>query len=199
MSPGKKIILSLIIFSLAALFIIISAIYPLFNGVKRKSEESISQKRTFLESQIEIENLKNVQALYKTYQQNLGKIDALLIDPEIPLDFIEFLEKTAEGLGLWIEISPGSFQKSKTETWPFINFQITLTGSFFSFSRFLEKLELGSFPAASRERGFLVQVSSLGVKKIAEKDIRLKKLEKFTSEDVNATLSVKVYAYEIKR
>lgn len=191
MEPRKKIILSSIILGLSVLVFVFLIIYPLFREIKRKSEEVGFQKRILIENQIKIDSLEEIQALYKTYSQNLEKIDALLVDAETPVDFIKFLEKTAEDFEISIEILPNAFQSAEAGVWSSLNFQICLFGSFLNCSRFLEKLELSSFPTASEDKpytfdskmwgkGFLIEILNLNARNTDEQNIK-------------AVLLVKVY------
>jgi hypothetical protein len=180
----QKIISLSVIFCLTVLAIVFLIINPLLKDVKESSEEFVFQKNLQTENQLKIENLKNAQIAYQAEQQKIQKINLLLIDKETPLDFIEFLEKMADDFELLIEISPGSFKKSKIESSASVNFHITLTGSFDNFSKFLEKLETSAFPTAANYKGFLIDVLSLDIKKLSEQD----------AKDITAALSIKVYA-----
>lgn len=199
MNPQQKIIISLIILCLSAFAIIIFIINPLFRDIKETSEKFVFQKNFQLNAEIRAEHLKDVKTVFQAEKQNLEKINFLLIDREIPLNFIEFLEKTADDCNVSVEILPGSLRESKTEPWSFINFHISLTGSFTDFSKFLEKLELSGFPAATNSKGFLMKLSNLNIKKLSKQDIAVKKFEKFSAQDVTASFSIKVYANGIKQ
>lgn len=173
MKTTKKILTSLIILGLISLVFIVFLVYPLFNEIKKESQNLISQKRTLVELTTKTQNLKKFQATYNTYQENLEKIDKLFVNPTEPLNFIEFLETEAADSQLLIEIFPSPSQEIAVDPWPSLNFQLTLIGSFPNFLKFLEKLESSSY---------LIEVLNLNIRRLTENE-----------GDINVTLLIKIY------
>jgi len=128
-----------------------------------------------------VDTFKQDDQTKKALIDTLEKIDDLFADPEVPIEFINFLEKNAGKSQLSIEISP--MAKKETEPWPSLSFQISTVGSFSNFLKFLEKLETGPY---------LIEISNLNVKKITEKELRSEKFETFSLSDVNALFLIKV-------
>lgn len=153
--------------------LVIFGIYPLFSQIQNKSSELISQKNRLAELEAKSQNLKGFQLAYKTHQLQLAKINQLFINPEEPLDFIEFLEKEAESGQLEVKISPFSSQQEKQSPWPYLDFQLTLTGAFPEFLKFLERLEFNPY---------LLEVPNLSVRKEPK------------SSRISANLLIKVYS-----
>lgn len=170
----------LIIFGIVFLLLIFLIIFPLFNKIKQESDNLIAQKRMLAEFNNRAENLKNFQATYQTYQANLEKIDQLFINPEEPINFIEFLEKEASDSQLSIKISSLSLKEVKGDFWSSMNFKLALVGSFSHFLEFLNKLET-SF--------YLIDTLNLNLNRLTEK-------EGFPEGNVSATLLIKVYTQE---
>ncbi|MBZ9572050.1 hypothetical protein KJA15_01775 [Patescibacteria group bacterium] len=181
LEPKRKIYLSLAIFGIITILLIVLIIYPFFEEIKKNSKELISQKKRQISLQEEIKSFKEIESLYKTYQSNIEKIDDLFAEPEAPIEFINFLEKNAEKSQLSIEISP--MAEKETGPWPSLFFQISTIGSFSNFLKFLEKLETGPY---------LIEISNLNVRKITEKELRVKRFETFSLSDTNALFLIKV-------
>lgn len=162
LNPNKKIMVSGIIFGIVIFIFIVLIIYPLFGAIRAESKELISQKNKQVELILKTENIKEFQKNYKDYQPNLKKIDNLFINSAEPINFIEFLEKEAANSRLSIKITPSAKKEKEEDPWPSMNFQLTLTGSFSNFLKFLEKLE--SSP-------YLIEVLNLNINKPAEKKL----------------------------
>jgi len=179
MSPRKKIYFWLFIFTLIFLFFIAFFIPKFLKGIRDDSQELVSLKNDLASFQKETENLQQISKAYQNYQENLTKIDKIFIDPKLPIEFIDFLEKNAQISQLKIEISPVS--KQETETSPSLFFQISTIGSFPNFLRFLEKL---------KNAPYLIDVLNLNVKKLTEGKIQS---EGFFPQDIESTFLIKVY------
>lgn len=180
MNSKQKIYLSITTFGVIAVLLLSFGIYPLLKDIQKQSEDFISQKEKMASIQREMKNFKEIESSYKANQDNLNKIDELFVDPDVLMDFISFLEKNAQVSQLKIEISPLA-QKEEIEPWPSLSFNISALGSFPDFLKFLEKLENSSY---------LIEIFNLNIKRLVEGEI---KPETFSSGDINATFSIKVY------
>ena len=135
---------------------IIFIIFPLITGIQKDSQELISLKSemSLLEqTKGNVEDLKRVSVLH---QQNVEAIDAVFVDPAVPIDFIRFIETIAADSQISFEISLGQEKNIYENS---ISFQVSLNGSFPHFLKFLEKLENGPYP---------IEISSLNIKKTTE-------------------------------
>lgn len=177
MAIKKKIYLTLIIFSLLIILIIVFVVFPLFRGIKNNSKELIVQKEKFVALEAKITNLEKFKVLYAELQHFLKEIDNLFVDSRVPVEFIGFLEKTSEKSQLKIEILPTSDKEIEKDFWPYLAFQITSTGSFPNFLKFLEKLE---------NSPYLVEVQNVSIGKLTGD-------EGVISDNVRANFSVKVF------
>jgi len=183
MIPIKKTLTISIIFGIA-LVLIVFFIYFLFAEIKKNSQDLILAKKELISLQAKIENLQNFKEIYKTLEPDLEKIDLMLIDLEVPIDFIKFLEKTGEDSGVLIDISPISIRKIETDPWPSIGFQIALTGSFPNCLKFLEKIETSPY---------LIEIQNLIIRRLTAEEIKSKKFEIFSLGDISGVLSIKVF------
>jgi Tfp pilus assembly protein PilO len=176
MSPRKKIYFWLLIFILISLFFIAFLIPKFLKEIRANSQELISLKSELASFQKETENLQQLSKTYQNYQKNLAKIDQIFIDPEVPIEFSNFLYQNATLSQLKIEISPASKREIETESSPSLLFQISIHGSFPNFLKFLEKLE---------NAPYLIDVLNLNIKKITSKEIQ--------PADIESTFLIKVY------
>ncbi len=177
-----SITLILIAFSLMLLLVI-----SLTKDIKKNSQEFVLEKKalTLLERQFqEFENFEKNSAFY---QSNLEKLDRLFLNPEVPVDFIQFLEEETGNLGLLIKIFPSIITSRETDPWESIGFQILLTGSFPNCLKFLEKLQASPW---------LLGVQRTEVQRISEKELQSEGLKDFSLGDIFFSIILKVYTKE---
>lgn len=149
------------IFVILHLMLIIFIIFPLIRDIKKTSTDLILQQFEIFLLEQSKENIENLRKVYQTHQRDLEKIEASFVDPEIPIDFIRFLEKTAADSRVGIKISlteGGSIPPSG------LSFNIFLESSFPNFLRFLERVENGSYS---------IEVSNANIKRTIEGQISI--------------------------
>ncbi len=185
MTIKNKINLSLAIFIILNLSLILFLICPLFQGIKNDSKELISQKQKIVSLKTKIENLGKFQTLWQEIEPNFQKIEKLSIDPDVPVEFISSLEKISKDCQMAIKISSTPSSGTEKDPWPSLFFQISSATSFSKFLKFLEKLETNPY---------LVEISSLNVRKLTEAELKSKEFEGNSLGDVAAALSLKVYS-----
>jgi len=173
----QKIYTFLILFGAVIILLIVLIVHPLLREIKKNSEELLLQKTNLISFSEEIKNLGISKELYEKNRLNLEKISPLLIDPEIPIEFIGFLEKNASDSQLSIEISSMATAKKENELWPSLTFQILVAGPSPNFLKFLEKLE---------NSPYLIEILNFNLKKISGK-------EGIPSGSINAALLIKVF------
>jgi len=184
MNLKKKVNLSLIILAFLGIILIAFVIYPLFSGIKKNSEELVSQRKNLASFEANVKNLEKFKTLYQEIEPNLEKIDTLFINPEAPVEFISFLETTAQDSQIPIKISSALDSKTEEGLWPSLVFKITSISSFPKFLKFLEKLETSPY---------LIEIRNLNISELDEVEIRSEEFEAFSLEDVKSTLSIKVF------
>jgi len=184
MTLKNKINLFLVIFGTISICLIAFIIYPFFSEIKKNSEDLIFKKQRLLSLEAKIGNLGQLQNLWQGIEPDIKKIDQLFIDPDVPVEFINFLEITSRDCDVSTKISPGLPTHAKKDPWPSLTFQITLVGSSPNFLKFLEKLEASPY---------LIEIKNLNERRLTEKELESKRFEKFSLGDVETTLSLKVY------
>jgi len=180
MSLKIKINLSIIILIVLAILFSIFLISPTFLEIKKSSRNLLFQKEKIISLEAKAENLNKFRTYYQEIKPNLEKIDKLFTDPEAPVDFIGFLEKTSKDCQITIDISPALPMKMEQDLWPSLIFQITSTSSFPNFLKFLEKLESSNY---------LIEIQNLNIRRLDKTELK----DKFSLGDVKANLSIKVY------
>jgi len=214
MIPIKKIYLSIAMFGIISTLLVVFVILPLFKEIKAISQNLFLKKNKIVYLSEERENIKKIENLYKTYQWDLDRIENLFVNPEIPIEFIGFLEKTATDSQIKLEISSmtraaakggdeasaslttraaargGDEQssaitkKTEQEPWQSLSAQLLVTGSFSNFSKFLHKLENGPY---------LIEVLDLNTKKLTEREVQVAGFENIPEADTITTFSIKAF------
>ena len=167
---------------LLTLGLISLTIYPLFIGIKRGSEELISQKKELASLEVKMENLRKLEILYPEISPDLEKIDNLFINFEMPIEFISFLEQLSRETVNQIEIFPLVQPKTPEDFWQPLSFQINLKSSFPNFLMFLEKLE---------NSPYLIEITNLDIKRLTEKEPE--QLKEISPGFVMINLALKVF------
>lgn len=184
MSITKKIYLSLVIFIITSLCLIVFIILFLFSGIEKYSQEIPIQKKNISSLQAKIENIEKFKDFYGEIKPNLEKINSLFVDPEVPVDFIGFLEKTSRDCDILINTSLISGKKSDKDSWNSLSFQIVSNSSYPKFLIFLEKIE---------NSPYLIEIQSLNIRRLSEDDIKKKDFSGSSAGDISANLAIKVY------
>ncbi len=172
----KRTYLTLTIFSLLIVLTVFFVIFPLFNRIKNNSEELVAKKENIIFLEARVSNLERFRALYAELEHFLEEVDNLFVDSEMPIEFIDFLERTSKESQLEIEILPISDKKTREGFWPYLTFQITSSGSFSNFLRFLEKLE---------NNPYLIEVKNITISRLTK--------EGAAFSGVRANFSVEVF------
>jgi len=188
MNPKKKIYISIAVFVVITVLLIILAVIPLLKSIQENSADLVYQKDSLASQDKKIETFRETENLYQESQENIEKIDKIFIEPDDPRDLINFLKEKAEKYSLQNEIL--SLKKTpadsagKTEPWPSISLQISNTGPFVSFLKFVKNLESGPY---------LTEILNISIKRLTEKELQGENLTMFSPGDVNATFLLKVY------
>lgn len=159
MASSQKIIFTIIIFGAIILAIFILGINPQIKAIQKKAQDFLFQKKEQILLKQKIENIKSFEKIYSRNREHLEKINNLFPDSEVPLEFINFLEKLAQDCEISLTIKSSTPSGNKDDLWPSIGFQLTLAGPFPNFLRFLEKLE---------NSPWLIEISGISIKKEEE-------------------------------
>jgi hypothetical protein len=185
MNSKKKIYISIAIFAAMTVLLIIFVVIPLLKSIQENSADIVYQKDSLASKKKEIETFRETEDLYQKSQENIEKIDKIFIEPDDPRDLKKFLEEKAEKYNLQNKIlSIKKTSVEKSELWPSLSLQISNTGSFVSFLKFVKNLESGPY---------LTEILNISIKRLTENELRGENLMMFSPGDVNATFLLKVY------
>jgi len=152
MKHQSKIYLIASVFIIGPLTFAGLVIVPIFMDIKSYSDEiRTSRSQVFFATQ-QTSALEDFQSRYSFYEPTFKKADRLFVDVENPIDFVEFVEKTATDLNLDISMSLTPRAKESPAS-----FQMSVKGEFFAIVRFSEQLENGPY---------LVTIQNVIMKKI---------------------------------
>ncbi|MDO8424782.1 MAG: hypothetical protein Q7S70_02465 [bacterium] len=180
---GSKIKLSL----LFLLLLTGSAIFlmrPVLRGISDASRQLMVERRNLFSLESKIRNLEKFQEEYENLKPDLAKADSLLVEDQLPVDFIRFLEAVSSEFGISLKISPLSSVKIATDPWPSSNFQLSLAGSYPKILQFIDKLE---------NSRYLTNFQSLSFSRLTDAQLKSREFEKFSSGDVEGSVVVKVF------
>lgn len=175
----------IIIGTIIVLGVLCFIIYYLIGEIKNFSFDFVSEKNKITILEKEKENIKKIESIYKAQAENFVKIDNLFVDPEMPIEFIKFLEQTAESEQLKLEIISISKSTKKDDFWPSLNLELKLTGSFLNFLKFLEKIE---------NCQYLIEPLELKTTKLSERDLLIENKDFFGKDITVNDLLIKVYS-----
>lgn len=185
MNTKKQIILIIGICIVIIIALVVFLVFPLFAGIKGDSSSLIDIRKKLniiSDKSGEIEAAKTDCEEIDSY---LEKSENLFVDIEVPVRLIEFLENNANSLDLNINIFPISLKEVGDDIWKFVGFRLSLTGSYNNFIRFLRYVEAGPF---------LIEVNDMSVKTLGELEFRSEDHKQFSSGNITAILTIKVFA-----
>jgi len=180
---NSKTLVNLIILGILSPAIIVFFIFPLFEDIRINATNFLLRRQNLTNFESKRESLSKV-ANYGGIKANLDKLNNLFIDPK-PVNFIVSLENLARDNNLLIKVSLSQTKEKKEQVvWPSITAQVLLDGKYSDFMIFLEKIESGNF---------LISISDLSIKKLTVIDLNKSELKSFTTDDVEAVVSLKAY------
>src|SRR3989338_10437332 len=154
-------------------------IWPIAQDIKKYSEELAVQKKNFSVSIEEAQSTQDDRKFYENGKEALGKVNALFVNADIPIDLIKFLEDNAASVNLAISIAPGIIDDKEEKQWPALAFHLSIQGSFSNLLKFVAKMESGPY---------LIDIVSLDIKGLIEE----KKIAGgVSSGDVSAIIVIK--------
>lgn len=183
MSHKIKISISIVIFLLLNLTLIF-LLRNFILEIKKTSSEIFSKRSDLLFLEKKAQNSEEFSKLFQEEEENFEKVNLSFVNLEMPVDFINFIEKTAKDLNLSLQLSITPLAKEQTP-WPAIGFQINLTGFYSDFFKFLKKLYYSSY---------LIEVQNLEILRVEKEKPSIEK--EIPAGNVKANLLIKVYARE---
>ena len=185
MTTKNRVYIAIIIFLSLGFLLLIFLIQPAYQDIKDSAQELIFIKEELASLERKIKNIEEFRENYQEINENLEKMEKLFVQSKVPIGFISFLERRSQESRCQIEISPSAIAQDKDSPWPYLTFHIESVSSAPNFFRFLEKLEVSPY---------LVEIRNLTIRRLTEKDLRLKQYEGASIGDVEATIVFKAFA-----
>jgi len=142
MSFIKKLILSLLFFLIFISIFLLFFIFPLFKDIK-----DLSQK--ILEMDIKLQSIEKrekaiyqFESIFNDQKEVILELENALVNKELPISFIEFLEKISHDLNVEIKISLLNVLKDS------LSFRIQGEGTKENVLKFIEKMESSDYLVA---------------------------------------------------
>lgn len=183
MTLDAKIKISLL--SLAGLVgLAVFLMRPVLKDISDASRQLMAERSNLFSLETKIKNLEKFREEYEKIKPDLEKADSLLVEAELPVDFIRFLEEVSLEAGINLKISPASAIKIEGDPWLSSNFQLSLAGPYSKILQFLDKLE---------NSRYLASFQSLNFSKLTDAELKLKDFVGFSSGDVKGGMGIKVF------
>jgi len=172
---------------LAVLVLTFIFVFFFLKGIRQTSAELVNIKKELVSFQTKLSGEEDLKEDYQKIELDLARIENSFVNPEVPVDLIKFWEQTASDSGIYINIAPISSsvdEKDKKYVWGYMNFRLSLFGSFGDLLRFLERIEAGPY---------LVEIKDLSVQKLSSSDLVSKEYPGLSVNGVRAILTLKVF------
>jgi len=136
-------VLIVVIFVFVLLFLVV---FHLISNIKNNSKELINDKKELASVEYLTKSFKDFEKNFLLYEEGLKEMESLLsqeslIDPEIPIEFINFFKEKSSELELDLKITPIQEQVLGEDNWNYLKFRVTGTGRVDHIRNFFEKLE----------------------------------------------------------
>lgn len=187
MNSKLKTDIALALFVIASFLLFFFLIGPSLSSARESGQNllDLRQKSASIENQIN--SLEKFKERYeREIEPNLDKNQGLLIDSEDQASFPVLIENTAWKDNLKVDIFSVSLLDStemSEETWPSLNYRISLTGYFSDILRFID--EFSNLP-------YLIEIHSLNIAKIND-DQKKNAKETENNGKVRADFNLKIY------
>jgi len=146
MNYKQTLYISIFLITLAVLLLFVFCIFPALRAIVSSSNELALRRQELASIEFLAQSFEDFEKNFQFYEEGFAEMDDLLqreslIDPEIPVSFINFFKEEASNLNLVLKISPIAFHENNNEQWDYMSFRIDGKGKFIDIMKFLEKLE----------------------------------------------------------
>jgi len=190
MNFKQKIYLSIFFITVAFLLLLVLCVLPTLRSIVKASNDLSARRQELASIEYLGQNFQDVEERFHSYERSLEDMDDLLkreslIDPEIPVSFINFFREQADELNLALSISPLEFHQQENEGWDYMDFRVSGVGRFIDMMKFFKKM---------KNSRWLIEEESLSISKQEDINVELGGLS--SGDYININLLIKVYAQE---
>ncbi len=129
----------------AFLGIIIFVAVPLVGDIQNVRAQIVERQIETVEYEDRIFWVRQFRGFAKQESENFSKLDNVLVDSQMPLGFIDYLEEAAFDSGIKVNFSPLVTRRELDEEWPSLGFQIDAVGDIEGILMFTKKIETGPY------------------------------------------------------
>lgn len=131
------------IFACTALALGAFLLWPLYTDIQNGSGQLTAIKSQRASLDVENNEIANFKKNYNQYQPNLAKLNEAFVDPKNPVNFIAFLESSADSSNIKSTIS--LIQNPNQDSQNVLTFQLSTSGNFLDTLQFAQQLENGPY------------------------------------------------------
>ncbi len=180
-----KILITSAIFLTTLILFALFIIRPMFESIKKSSEELLATERELAAITEKSRQLAIWDKEQASLDPELEKIKNIFVDAEMPVEFAEFLEKTARECNLALKVSLANTNEKEEAGIFFLDLKISTKGAFPDGLKFLDKLE---------NAPYLIDISSLSIIKGGKEQTALD----YLTSETEFNFSLKVFASSSK-
>lgn len=125
--------------------IIFFAAVPLITDIGNIRSQTAAMQADEVKNSDRILRVRQYREFVKQEDANLKKLDDLLVDSKMPLDFIDYLESAGVNSGIKVTFSPSVSQAAAPGEWPSLSFQADITGNIDGILKFTKEIETGPY------------------------------------------------------
>jgi hypothetical protein len=186
MNYKTQLYLSIFTIVIAIIGVFFFAICPIVSSIKDNSYELLNDRRELASIEYLTKSFEDFEKNFILYKEGLEEMEGLLsneslIDPEIPIEFINFFKEQSSALDLNLRILPIQDPIIQEEYWNSLKFRITGIGRVDHMRSFIEKIENSKW--------------LLGINEISI-NIYKEDLENPTRDYVAINIVIKIYAQD---
>lgn len=141
--------------------ILVFLIIPFTGNVSASSEKLEELKGQIAQMAADEKSIQYFQNIIAGKSKDMNRISEVFIDRTTPIAFIEFLESIG---GDTLDVAPGAIKKESNFPWDFLEFRITMSGSYEDLFLFLQRLE---------HSPYLVEVKTMSLTEDINGNLRL--------------------------
>ncbi len=178
MSFENKMLTIALSLVLAFILLCVFIVFPLGKSIKAQADELFFIRKEFKTVREKSQTLTNWETKYSELKPDFERIKSLHVDKEVPVDFLDFLEKTAHNSDLLIEIS----LTPKKDDEKSLNLKLVLFGSPQDCLMFIEKIELAPY---------LIEIGNFDLTKLSEEHLKLERYSSLSQGDIELDIYLK--------
>lgn len=146
MTFKSQLYLSILLIAIIVMGLFFFSICPTFSNIKQDSQNLLINKEELASIEYLTKSFEDFEKNFELYEDGLKEMEGLLskeslIDPEIPIEFINFLKEQSQELDLSLKIIPLQDKNKIEEHWNALKFRVTGVGRVDHVRTFIEKIE----------------------------------------------------------